>query len=113
MGKRPEGNRELYKYIGHQIKLARLDNTPARLDGQKSPSAMTQTALANAVGVTFQQIQKYEKATNKIPIDRLLEIGVRTKKDINYFLPRSIEESNDPMEDLKKILILTEDMEVK
>ena len=40
MGKRPEGNRELYKYIGHQIKLARLDNTPARLDGQKSPSAI-------------------------------------------------------------------------
>ena len=68
MGKRPEGNKELYKYIGHQIKLARLDNTPARLDGQKSPSAMTQTTLANAVGVTFQQIQKYEKATNKVPI---------------------------------------------
>ena len=75
MGKRPEGNRELYKYIGHQIKLARLDNTPARLDGQKSPSAMTQTALANAVGVTFQQIQKYEKATNKVPIDRLLAVS--------------------------------------
>ena len=73
MGKRPEGNRELYKYIGYKIKLARLDNTPARLDGQKSPSAMTQTALANAVGVTFQQIQKYEKATNKVPIDRLID----------------------------------------
>ena len=113
MGKRPEGNRELYKYIGHQIKLARLDNTPARLDGQKSPSAMTQTTLANAVGVTFQQIQKYEKATNKVPIDRLIEIGLKTKRDITYFLPRSVEESSNPLEDLKKILVLTEDMEVK
>ena len=113
MGKRPEGNRELYKYIGHQIKLARLDNTPARLDGQKSPSAMTQTALANAVGVTFQQIQKYEKATNKVPIDRLLGIGLKTKRHITYFLPKSVKESNSPMEDLKKILVLTEDMEVK
>ena len=26
MGKRPQGDLELYKYIGHQIKLARLDN---------------------------------------------------------------------------------------
>ena len=113
MGKRPESNKELYKYIGHQIKLARLDNIPARIDGQKSPSAMTQTTLANAVGVTFQQIQKYEKATNKVPIDRLLEIGLKTKRDITYFLPRSVEKSSNPMEDLKKILVLTEDMEVK
>ena len=85
MGKRPEGNKELYKYIGHQIKLARLDNIPARIDGQKSPSAMTQTTLANAVGVTFQQIQKYEKATNKVPIDRLLEIGLKTKRQARFF----------------------------
>lgn len=106
MGKRPEGNRELYKYIGTQIKSARVGS-------KEGHRVMSQTTLAKAVGVTFQQIQKYEKATNKIPIDRLLEIGVRTKKDINFFLPRSIEESNDPMEDLKKILVLTEDMEVK
>ena len=106
MGKRPEGNRELYKYIGAQIKLARVGN-------KEGHRVMSQTTLAKAVGVTFQQIQKYEKATNKIPIDRLLEIGVRTKKDINYFLPRSIEESNNPMTDAEKILVLTEDMEVK
>ena len=113
MGKRPESNKELYQYIGCQIKLARIGNKEGHRDGQKSPSAMTQTALANAVGVTFQQIQKYEKATNKVPIDRLLEIGLKTKRDITYFLPRSVEESSNPMEDLKKILVLTEDMEVK
>ena len=106
MGKRPEGNKELYKYIGHQIKLARIDNK----EGHK---VMSQTILANAVGVTFQQIQKYEKATNKVPIDRLIEIGLKTKRDITYFLPRSVEESNDPMPDAEKILVLTEDMEVK
>ena len=47
MGKRPKGDLELYAYIGNQIKKARKDNDPARLDGQKSPSAMTQTALGN------------------------------------------------------------------
>ena len=103
MGKRPKGDLELYKFIGQQIKKARLDNIPARIDGQKSPSAMTQTALGNAIGVTFQQVQKYEKGMNRVPIDKLLAIGIKTKKeDINWFLPHT-----------EKPLVLTENMEVK
>jgi len=105
MGMRPKGEMELYIYIGNRIKLARQDNDPARIDGQKSPSAMTQTALGNAIGVTFQQIQKYEKGRNRVPIDKLLAIGIKTKKeDINYFLPHDVNEET---------LVLTENMEVK
>ena len=105
MGKRPKGDLELYYYIGNQIKKARTANEPARLDGQKNPSAMTQTALGNAIGVTFQQVQKYEKGKNKVPIDKLLAIGIKTKKeDINWFLPHDVNEET---------LVLTEDMEVK
>ena len=96
MGKRPQGDLELYSYIGNRIKLARQDNDPARLDGRKSPNAMTQTELAKAAGVTFQQIQKYEKGTNRVPIDKLLAIGIKTKKeDINYFLPHDISEETE------------------
>ena len=96
MGKRPKGELELYKFIGQQIKKARLANEPARMDGQKNPSAMTQTILANAIGVTFQQVQKYEKGTNRVPIDKLLAIGIKTKKeDINYFLPHEISEETE------------------
>ena len=91
MGKRPKGELELYKFIGQQIKKARTANEPARMDGQKNPSAMTQTILANAIGVTFQQVQKYEKGVNRVPIDILLAIGIKTKReDINYFLPNDI-----------------------
>ena len=91
MGKRPKGELELYQYIGNQIKKARLANEPARLDGQKNPSAMTQTILAEAIGVTFQQVQKYEKGMNRVPIDKLLAIGIKTKKEnINWFLPHDI-----------------------
>jgi len=105
MSKRPKGEMELYIYIGNQIKLARQDNDPARMDGQKNPNAMTQTALGDAIGVTFQQIQKYEKGRNRVPIDKLLAIGIKTKKeDINWFLPHDIS---------KETLVLTEDMEVK
>ena len=108
MGKRPKGDLELFKYIGSQIKKARLDNVPARLDGRRSPGAMTQTALGNAIGVTFQQVQKYEKGKNKVPIDKLLAIGIKTmKEDINYFLPHTVNDKET------NALILTEDMEVK
>ena len=53
MGKRPKGDLELYKFIGNQIKKARLDNVPARIDGRRRPGAMTQTALANAECLEF------------------------------------------------------------
>ena len=96
MGKRPKGELELYKFIGQQIKKARTANEPARMDGQNNPSAITQTALGNAIGVTFQQIQKYEKGTNRVPIAKLLAIGIKTKKeDINYFLPHDISEETE------------------
>ena len=96
MGKRPKGDRELFKYIGQKIKEARTVNIPARMDGQKDPSAMTQTILANAIGVTFQQVQKYEKGINRVPIDILLAIGIKTKKEnINYFLPHIISKESD------------------
>ena len=102
MGKRPKGDRELFKFIGQKIKEARTANVPARMDGQKNPSAMTQTILANAIGVTFQQVQKYEKGVNRVPIDILLAIGIKTKReDINYFLPHEIT-------DAEKILAIPE-----
>ena len=101
MGKRPKGELELYKFIGQQIKKARLANEPARMDGQKNPSAMTQTILANAIGVTFQQVQKYEKGVNRVPIDKLLAIGIKTKKeDINYFLPHTQENHKRFLDDV-------------
>jgi transcriptional regulator with XRE-family HTH domain len=36
---------------------------------------MSQTELANAIGLTFQQVQKYEKGTNRISASKLYEIA--------------------------------------
>ena len=39
---------------------------------------------------------KYEKGVNRVPIDKLLAIGIKTKKeDINYFLPHDISEETE------------------
>ena len=72
MGKRPKGDLELFKFIGQQIKKARVGDNIGH-------TIMTQTTLANAIGVTFQQVQKYEKGVNRVPIDKLLAIGIKTK----------------------------------
>jgi transcriptional regulator with XRE-family HTH domain len=37
--------------------------------------AMSQTTLGNALGLTFQQVQKYEKGTNRIGASRLQHIS--------------------------------------
>ncbi|MEM6259411.1 MAG: helix-turn-helix transcriptional regulator [Planctomycetota bacterium] len=36
---------------------------------------LTQTELGRAVGVTFQQIQKYERGTNRLPASRLVQLA--------------------------------------
>ena len=36
---------------------------------------MSQTAIADAVGITFQQIQKYERGVNRVGASRLQEIS--------------------------------------
>lgn len=41
--------------------------------------------LANACGVTFQQIQKYENADNRISASRLFEIGRAMQTPVSFF----------------------------
>ena len=49
--------------VGHRIRIERL----AR--------GLSQTALANRIGVTFQQVQKYEKGVNRVGAGRLTKIA--------------------------------------
>lgn len=45
----------------------------------------TQVQLADAVGITFQQIQKYERGVNRIAASRLWQMADFLNTDINYF----------------------------
>jgi len=90
---RPLGSTNVYrpedikrrKFIGRKLKRRRL-----QVD-------KTQTEIGDAVGVTFQQIQKYEKGTNAITTFRLeplriaLEIPVhKTNFLINKYNPKVV-----------------------
>ena len=46
---------------------------------------LTQTKVAKAINVTFQQIQKYEKGTNGVSSIRLFQLSNYLKVPINYF----------------------------
>ena len=46
---------------------------------------MSQGALGEAVGLTFQQIQKYEKGTNRMGASRLFQISQILNVPIRYF----------------------------
>ncbi len=61
------------KHLGVKLKLRRL------------ALGLTQTKVANAINVTFQQIQKYEKGTNGVSSIRLLQLSNYLKVPINYF----------------------------
>ncbi len=52
------------KYVGSRIRMQRL------LIG------MSQEKLGDAIGLTFQQVQKYEKGTNRVGASRLQQISL-------------------------------------
>jgi transcriptional regulator with XRE-family HTH domain len=45
----------------------------------------SQTELANALGLTFQQVQKYETGTNRISASRLMQIGNFLQVPVTFF----------------------------
>jgi transcriptional regulator with XRE-family HTH domain len=51
------------KQVGSQVRARRL------------ALGMSQSKLADAVGLTFQQIQKYEKGTNRVSASRLQQFS--------------------------------------
>jgi transcriptional regulator with XRE-family HTH domain len=59
--------------------------------------SMSQTELGNAVNVTFQQIQKYEKGSNRIGASRLLQISRFLEVPISFFFedPRGPSKGRD------------------
>ena len=66
-------NENFNEHLGNKLKLRRL------------ALGLTQTKVAKAINVTFQQIQKYEKGTNGVSSIRLLQLSNYLKVPINYF----------------------------
>ena len=60
-------------HLGKKLRMRRLS------------LGLTQTKVAQAINVTFQQIQKYEKGTNGVSSSRLIQLSQFLKVPITYF----------------------------
>src|SRR6266852_4471307 len=61
------------KYVGSRVRMRRI------------MQGMTQEKLGEALGLTFQQVQKYEKGTNRIGAGRLQHIASIQQVPISFF----------------------------
>jgi transcriptional regulator with XRE-family HTH domain len=68
-----------------------MHNIGARIRERRHDLEMSQHALAKALGITFQQIQKYENGTNRVSAARLFEICKALKVPLSSMFER------DPM----------------
>jgi transcriptional regulator with XRE-family HTH domain len=73
MAKSARGVRDFDAKIGQRIREAR------------QAQDMSQTLLANALGISFQQIQKYENGSNRVSAARLYDIAKILGMPITYF----------------------------
>ena len=60
-------------HLGKKLRMRRLS------------LGLTQTKVAQAINVTFQQIQKYEKGTNGVSSSRLMQLSEFLKVPITFF----------------------------
>ncbi|GEO16095.1 helix-turn-helix domain-containing protein [Microvirga aerophila] len=61
------------RHIGNRVRTRRIT------------IGMSQEKLGDALGLTFQQVQKYEKGTNRIGASRLLQIAHVLDVSIEFF----------------------------
>ena len=61
------------RHLGSKLRMRRLS------------LGLTQTKVAQAINVTFQQIQKYEKGTNGISSLRIMQLANFLKVKVVYF----------------------------
>ena len=82
-----EGN--FNSHLGKKLRMRRL------------ALGLTQTKVAQAINVTFQQIQKYEKGTNGISSLRIMQLANFLKVSVLYFFDDFVNHSGESNEKQK------------
>lgn len=72
---RPRSTGSLDVYFGGRMRARRLIMVPK----------VSQEELGAALGITFQQVQKYEKGKNRISAALMVRIAEALKVDVQYF----------------------------
>ena len=77
------------KVLDKHVRARRADARDAevgrRVRSRRLECRLSQTELADRIGVTFQQVQKYEKGVNRIGAGRLQRISEALEVPISFF----------------------------
>ena len=68
-----DGPDPIDRYVGSKVRARRVG------------IRLSQTKLGEAIGVTFQQVQKYENGTNRVGASNLFKIAKTLGVDVAYF----------------------------
>jgi transcriptional regulator with XRE-family HTH domain len=71
------------KHVGSRVRMRRM------------MLSMSQEKLGDALGLTFQQVQKYEKGTNRIGASRLQQISLILQVPVSFFFEGAPGPSSD------------------
>ena len=82
------------RLVGERVRLRRKE------------LGLSQEKLGKAVGVTFQQIQKYENGVNRIGAGRLTQIGSFLDVPVSYFFDGLAEVCDNPTEEANVLVSL-------
>jgi transcriptional regulator with XRE-family HTH domain len=83
------------RHVGQRLRLIRLEQN------------ISQAELGHKLGLTFQQVQKYEKGVNRIPASRLDQISKIFSVGSQYFfdgLEPDGERKSGPPAEIQKLL---------
>ena len=78
-----DGPREIDVHVGQRVRQRRV------LCG------LSQTELANAIGLTFQQLQKYERGMNRISASKLWQISQVLVVPVQWFFKEFVEPKDE------------------
>jgi transcriptional regulator with XRE-family HTH domain len=97
------GPNPIDRHVGLRIRLRRKE------------LGISQEKLAESIGLTFQQVQKYERAANRVSASKLWEVARALETSISYFyegLPAEGELRYQSGPKLEDFLLTTEGMEL-
>ena len=103
---RPKSPSWVDAYVGSRVRLRRRN------------LGLSQEKLGEAVGITFQQVQKYEKGINRIGASRLLDIAKCLNVPISFFFPKdeadsmSLDRSAEPTGATAQLAVTPEAVEL-
>ncbi len=61
------------------------DHVGERIRTRRTQLGLTQLQLAEALGISYQQVQKYETGANRISAGRLFELALKLQVEVSYF----------------------------